>query len=252
MKIGIIALGWLGQEIFGNFTKAAHHQVIGTYRSTKNKDQPSPINYHLGDALPLELLNLDCYILCIPPGMRRNPEQKQTILSCHQQFIQQIPTSSQLIYTSSTSVYTESKIDIEESAVASGGVSEIEELVRSHPKHLIFRLGGLAGPNRPIVNMLQKRGAINGFNSPTNLLHLNDASAFIKEGIITEKTGIYNLCSPDHPTKHEVYNHWNKRLGLPVLPNGERSEMNKTVSPNKLRNDFETAFQFPDPMEYSF
>lgn len=252
MKIGIIALGWLGNQIFEGLTKKTTHDVIGTYRSTPRQNDRPTIPYNLGETLPIELQNLDSYLLCVPPGIRRNPDQKEDLLTLHQQFIQQIPTSSQLIYTSSTSVYTESKQNLDETAKVSGGVSEIEELVRQHPKHLIFRLGGLAGPNRPIVNLLQKRGQINGYNAPTNLLHLDDACSFITEGIIKQKTGVFNLCSPDHPTKQEVYNHWNKRLGYPLLPMGEPSKTIKTVSSKKLSDQFETTFQFCNPMDFKF
>ncbi|MNY80925.1 hypothetical protein D3C86_2222160 [compost metagenome] len=53
---------------------------------------------------------------------------------------------------------------------------------------------------------------------------------------------MYNVVAPIHPNKEEVIN---AQKDLPY--SGERIEIGRTISPNKLIEELNFEFQYPDP-----
>jgi nucleoside-diphosphate-sugar epimerase len=245
--IGIVGNGWLGAELRLKFELEGYQTAVFSRNSGLHSNI---VTYCLGNLLPSELKNQKKIILCVPPRFRSRSSDES--LQEHKDFFDQLSANTYLIYTSSTSVYQQNGVVNEKSSVE-GPVSEIERMIiEKFKNHLIFRLGGLAGKNRTIVTHFIKKGVISQANAPSNLLHLSDATRNIIVGIENKYTGIFNLCSPIHPLKGEVYSSWLKKLGLPSLPLKETSEPTKIVSPQAWLDKSQLNFIYENPLDFEF
>ena len=249
--IGIIGTGWLGKALKEKLERA-NTLCFGT-RSSQD-DLPNNIyKYTLGDELPNIINEAATVIVCIPPRLRRKTTlEKEKIIKTHELLFNQLSTNTNLIYTSSTSVYSGKGLMTEDSD-CHGSLYEIENLIRNRFKnHLIVRLGGLAGPNRLIVDIISKKGILNNYNLPSNLLHLDDAVAAIVLAIQNNLQGTFNLCSPEHPNKWDVYTTWIKKNTLKPIIKGEPSADTKTIVSDKFINTLNFDFKYKSPLDYEF
>lgn len=246
-KIGVIGYGWLGK----NLLKELNKQFYDTYVFSKNSNLDRDVaTYIIGDLVPEKLMELSSILVLVPPRIRHH--DKNELLEKYSCFAKQLNSNTRLVYSSSTSVYAGIGQKNEDSE-CEGTIFEIENIFRKRFKnHLILRLGGLAGPERTIVNILQKKGFLDGYNAPSNLLHLNDAVNCLLLGIEKEIVGTYNLCSPNHPSKITVYNAWNQKLSLPLLSKGNINEKNKLISSEKWILETDYTFLFQNPIDFSF
>lgn len=249
MKIGIIGTGWLGLPL-KNKLESLTTECFGT-RSSQKDFENSIFQFSIGDTFPKFINTVDFLIITVPPRLRRKTDKEQLeILKKYKEFFNQIDTNIHLIYTSSTSVYS-GLGNVDENSKCSGTLFEIEQLIRQRfDKHLILRLGGLAGPNRFIVDILSRKEILNGYNLPTNLLHLNDAIKAIETALTNKGTGTYNLCSPEHPDKWNVYSNWIKNLNLKQITKGETSEKLKTVDSKLFIKTFDFSYEYQSPLNF--
>lgn len=252
MKISILGSGWLGLPLAEVLCQKGF-DVSSTYaNSKKNLSEVSFFQYELGDDLPKALLDTNIFILTIPPGLRRNP--LPYVLAKHQNLIDQLSENTFFIYTSSTSAYSKnSKGIVSEETPADGAIRTIELMIeKKFSNHLILRLGGLAGPKRPIVNILSKKRVLNNYNQPTNLLHLEDAYSSVLYGIINNLNGIYNVCATEHQEKIAVYNHWCEKLNYPILEKGDKKAEESKIVSNKKIKDKGYIFRYDSPYDFKF
>ncbi|RZL05998.1 MAG: NAD-dependent epimerase/dehydratase family protein [Pedobacter sp.] len=79
----------------------------------------------------------------------------------------------------------------------------------------ILRFGGLIGPGRNLAKFFAgKKDIANGL-SPVNLLHLEDCIQLTQHIIATDAFGYtFNVCSPDHPTRMDIYTMASEISGL--------------------------------------
>lgn len=118
---------------------------------------------------------------------------------------------SQIVFTSSTGVYTESETMIDEASPMNEThlVYQMEECIRSltTSTYQILRLAGHIGPNRhPLRYFLRHRRPIFNGQAPVNLIHQSDIiSAIIVLLHDIQQDKVYNLCWPEHPTKEKYY-----------------------------------------------
>lgn len=244
-KIALLGNGWLGKAIHEK-TNSLHLNTIVFSRNTARESNIH--TYIVGDTIPIELSDCGTVIMMIPPSLRKL--EAGDVYVKHENFIDQLPHEINIIYCSSTSVYKGDGL-LNEEDECEGTIFDIENLIRiKFKKHLILRLGGLAGPKRPIVNILQRSGVINNFDAPSNLLHLDDATNSIILGLQNGIHGTFNVCSPEHPTKFEVYNKWNDILQLPHLLKGERALNNKTISCKSWLKRSKIIFKYPNPIDF--
>lgn len=161
-----------------------------------------------------KLFEATTLIITIPPG-RRDPHGFQNYRRMVESVCRELPGSKvrKLILISSTSVYPDNNEILNEGSnilpdTDSGKLmAETEEIFCKQNVDMIsLRLAGLIGPGRmPAKFFAGKTNIPNGL-APVNLIHLNDAIGIIHRLLVNENSsGIYNGCSPSHPTREEFY-----------------------------------------------
>jgi nucleoside-diphosphate-sugar epimerase len=210
----IIGCGWLGQPLANEIAKLGFTVYGGTRSSEKiNLLSQLGINGFKIDfneqeiSLDLssdQIQNTSLVIFSIPPtGFTDYGESLLTIA-------QFFPQETHIIFSSSTGVYKEVNEIVDENSALdeNHAVTKAETLLRNNFKErlTILRLAGLIGENRhPVKYFLNKQDIPNGL-APVNLIHLTDViPAFLT--VIQEKkvNQIYNICSPQHPSRMDYY-----------------------------------------------
>ena len=221
-KISLLGCGWLGFPLALNLISRGF-QVKG---STTSQDKlaifkeagidPFLIQFNTSsnDQDLHDFLDADILIISIPPG-RRSIDGLANYRKMAKTMIDQLRISkvSKLIFISSTSVYPDSNAILTEfSAVdpetESGMViKETEDLLSGlNMKVILLRLSGLIGPKRmPGRFFAGKTNVPNGL-APVNMIHQYDVISLINCLIASQTAeGVYNGCSPSHPSKEEFY-----------------------------------------------
>jgi hypothetical protein len=195
MKISIMGCGWYGLEL------ARHLPTYDLRGSTTTPEKIPELKkigvtpYLFKEGLPpLELIDVDCLILNIPPR------------ASQLEWFQSWPLKKEtwIIFISSTSG---NKILVEEE----------EWIQKNFPYWTILRFGGLIGGSRHPGKVLSGRENILGRIAPVNLIHREDCVDFTK--IVIEKKlqhKIFNVVSDEHSTKEEFYSEFATRKNLPL------------------------------------
>ena len=210
----IIGCGWLGQPLGVEITKLGFTVFGGTRNAEKiNPLSQKGINGFVIDfnekeiSLDLsseQIQTTSVVVFSIPPTGFSN--YGESILTIAKLF----PQEAHLLFTSSTGVYKEANEIVDENSALdeNHSVAKAEILLLNNFKErlTILRLAGLIGENRhPVKYFLNKQEIPNGL-APVNLIQLTDViQAFLT--IIQEKkvNQIYNICSPQHPTRMNYY-----------------------------------------------
>lgn len=123
----------------------------------------------------------------------------------------------QVLYTSSTSVYGEhsgSLVNEETSCIPQTTQAQIlyetEKILMDGLNKLvcILRLGEICGEGREIQNRLKKLQGKGLPGTGENFVNLSSLPLILQGlnfALINHLSGIYNLCSPHHPTRKELY-----------------------------------------------
>lgn len=244
MKIAIVGCGWLGLPLAKELLKDGHTIFGSTTSEGKIKELAQagilPFIYNEEqNKLEKSLTDSDCLIINFPPSKSKNyPDQIEKLL-------EHFPKNCKVIYTSSTSIYTNVNEEINESSELNKSslmYSAEQKILCSQKKSTILRLAGLIGPNRHPINYMSGKTISDG-NLHVNLIHLKDVIASIKYLIDKDVWGeIYNICKNEHPTKSSYYSYSAEKRKLP-LPIFEHSLITgKIVSSSKIEQ--ELNFQF--------
>jgi nucleoside-diphosphate-sugar epimerase len=128
-----------------------------------------------------------------------------------------------ILMISSTSVYGEVNRKTEEGEIpvpdTESGIAifEAEQIVQNaqNISSTILRFGGLIGPGRNLAKFFAgKKDIANGL-APVNLLHLEDCIKLTQHIIAADAFGyVFNACSPDHPTRMDMYTMVSEISGL--------------------------------------
>jgi nucleoside-diphosphate-sugar epimerase len=128
-----------------------------------------------------------------------------------------------ILMISSTSVYGEVNRKTEEGEIpvpdTESGITifEAEQIVQNarNISSTILRFGGLIGPGRNLAKFFAgKKDIANGL-APVNLLHLEDCIKLTQHIIAADAFGyVFNACSPDHPTRMDMYTMVSEISGL--------------------------------------
>ncbi|MSR89051.1 MAG: hypothetical protein EXS67_05315 [Candidatus Margulisbacteria bacterium] len=220
--ISILGCGWLGLPLA--------LQLSQTHSVKKSPDFNIRIfeDQLIGD---LDFFTCDLLIITIP--FKRTftdpfvyPKQIQQVLKHAHSWV--IFTSSTSIYTDDISIVTENLV-IKPQTPRQQALLETEHLIQSHGDYTILRLAGLYGPNRPI------RPYNPDMNTPINLIHLDDVVLIIKKIIQYKTTGhIFNLVSDDHRHRSELHSHFK-----------DQKQIGKIVSNHKLKTELDYLFKHP-------
>lgn len=245
-KIGIIGCGWLGTHI-GERLSDRYEIFATTTTESKIEDlQSRGFNVTLAkfpDQLDSDIKEwevvpqLDAIIISVPfSGIRGTQismtEKRQNLLNFLGSF------KGQLFYTSSTGVYPQTEKDFIEDDQPAQEVESENFLFKQFPQTNILRLAGLMGGDR-----LLKNYNISGLDQLVNHIHYSDICSVVEKMLENEsQSKVYNVVAPIHPNKEEVIN---AQKGLPYF--GERAENGRTISPNRLIEELDFEFKYPDP-----
>lgn len=257
----IIGCGWVGKKL-GQYLGSKGFKIYGTTRSEKNfsdlkGNNITPIKLQLPfDKIQnIELPKVDSVVISLSPG--RGEDREKYPLNIRQLAKHWKDSNTQVIMYSSTGVYGNAKGRISEDHTVpktnSGNTicaaeGELKEVLNDS---VILRLAGLYGEDRHPVKYLAGRKNIKHGDAPVNLVHREDVIQ-VTEIMIDQmvRSQIYNVCSPVHPGKKEIYTTIAKRLGLEVPEFLGGGKNDKHISSDKLIKDFSFEFTHPDPMDY--
>ena len=222
LVVSVVGCGWLGLPLAESLITSGY-RIKGSTTSTdklealKNKGI-DPYLVHFGEMRESNatgVLDCDVLIIAIPPGSRTmhgaNNYRKMADF-----FTTSIPHTriSKVILISSTAVYPETNSTAAEGDEARpetpAGIllKQVEDqfLAIVDKSVVILRLAGLVGPQRHPGRFFKgKKGIPNGL-APVNVIHRDDVIGIITKLLEDDHAaGVYNGCSPIHPSKASFY-----------------------------------------------
>lgn len=260
MQIGIVGSGFVGKAIATALLELHSISLTTTSRNKQKilQEQYPHVIVMRGEETEKyqELLpSCDLLIFCMAPKSREEYEKTyQKTAEALLSFVERENIrDKQLIYTSSTSVYSENSGGevIETSPLASQDPhkkilidteSQLLSLAKHDWKVCVFRCGGIYGnERRPFSLEGLKKGTLAGTGKEmTNAIHVEDIVRAVMFVIAHPLEGIYNLVDDDHPTRDALYRAAAEKEGLsppkwdPSLPLFHVS--NKIVSNEKIKS----------------
>lgn len=245
-KIGIIGCGWLGNHIAERLSN--QYEIYATTTTESKIEHLQSKGYHTTlVSFPNELdpemkewdaaKKLDAIIISVPfSGIRGAQipmnDKRENLLNFLGDF------KGQLFLTSSTGVYPETEKDFTEDDKPAQEVESESFILDKFPQTNILRLAGLMGDQR-----LLKNYNISNLDQLVNHIHYSDICSVVEKMLDNHsESKVYNVVAPIHPNKEEVIN---AQKDLPY--SGERTDVGRTISPNKLIEELDFEFQYPDP-----
>jgi len=260
-RVLIFGCGWLGAPLSNHLIDNGYN-VLGTTTSPVKQILLRQIGIETsickvgdGDSSIKTLIEFDPNILIItyPLGARKMSGNEHLN---HVSWIESnlnLPTLTQVILTSSTSVYPDGFGEVDELCThrpEGAGLRQLEyeEGLRCvfEDKLTVLRLAGLIGEGRNPANFLAGKTNLSNGNSPVNLVHQLDVVSFIIHVIEQGKTNeIYNVCGDEHPSRFQFYNEISKKHGM-ILPtfNSIESINSKIISNIKGKCDLEFTYTY--------
>ncbi|WP_145500669.1 SDR family oxidoreductase [Yersinia similis] len=267
-KVAIIGLGWLGMPLAQSLNRRGI-DVVGS------KTTPDGV-----DAARMSGIN--CYPLVLTPELICEPDDLAQLMAVdalvitlpasrttaggdhYFQAVQQVVDSAlafgvpRIIFTSSTSVYGETRGRIKESSplqpvtVAGKTLMALEQWLHQlpHTSVDILRLAGLVGTDRHPGRFLAGKTGVKGGSQGVNLVHQEDVIAAIELLLNRPKGGhLYNLCAPLHPRKRDFYPACARALQLtpPEFAVEEQEGANREIDGSKICSELGFEYLYPDP-----
>lgn len=245
-KLGIIGCGWLGNHIAERLSNQ-YEIFVTTTTESKVEDLQSKGYHTTVVSFPNELnpemkewdavKKLDAIIISVPfSGIRGAQipmnDKRENLLNFLGNF------KGQLFLTSSTGVYPETEKYFTEDDKPAQEVESESFILDKFPQTNILRLAGLMGDQR-----LLKNYNISNIDQLVNHIHYSDICSVVEKMLDNHsESKVYNVVAPIHPNKEEVIN---AQKDLPY--SGERTDVGRTISPNKLIEELDFEFQYPDP-----
>lgn len=229
--------GWLGLPLAKSISESGNNVSCITRSSEKKNFLISlSLNAITLDELvdePEILKKCDVLIVTVPPVAEFSFYESLSF------FLKSLPYYCHVIYTGSTGIYKnpEGLIDENSEIDSIKGVFQIEDFLQKqiHQNLTILRLGGLIGPKRHPVHFLVKKPVNENPNQVVNLVQQIDVIKVVLYFINSKKSGIFNVCSPEHPTRKEYYNLAAKAFGLrPISFENDEHQSGKIVDIKKL------------------
>lgn len=265
MKISILGCGWLGLPL-AKYLVQKGFEVKGSTTSESKIHLLSEVGIEpfLLQFLPqieresiVKFLDSDILIICIPPragtfGDDFHVQQIESLV----QYLSLSPIQS-VIYTSSTSVYPELNREMNENdeVIENHALVKVEQLLKNTSKNVtILRCGGLMGGERIPAKYFAGK-TINTGKIPVNYVHRADVIAIIimilEEGFWDET---YNVVSPEHPIREEIYLKNCVDLGFerPIFEEASQQIPFKIISPQKLISWTNYDFIYTNPLNFKY
>lgn len=276
--ISILGCGWLGLPL-AQYLITQGHKVKGSTTQTSKLDllKQSGIEAFLIKLTPeleaeniAQFLDTNTLIINIPPGVRSqgedfHPAQIKALLPLIEQ-----ASLQNIIYVSSTSVYpnvnrvvdeteplgnTDGSVDGVRGLYVNRALLKAEKMMKglSTKNVTILRPGGLIGEDRiPGKYVAGKQGITTG-NVPVNYVHPVDLVRIMGEVIKQNSWGeVFNVVTPEHPTRREVYDQNAEMFGLEPPTYTEGSPDFKVIDGKKLIETLNYEFEYPNPLEFRY
>lgn len=260
-QVLIFGCGWLGTPLAKYLLKTGHN-VLGTTTSQDKQILLKEVGIEtsvckIGDeGFPVEALiefNPDILIIAYPLGARKmNGAEHINHINWIKMNLN-FPNLTQVILTSSTSVYPDGYGEVDELCIhrpVGAGLRQLEyeEGLRSvfREKLTILRLAGLVGEGRNPAHFLAGKTNLSNSNSPVNLVHQLDVVSFIRDVIEQKRQNeIYNVCGDEHPTRRQYFTEKAEQCGVDA-PTFSRisSTQSKIVSNTKGKNIMGFVYKF--------
>lgn len=200
-----------------------------------------------------EILEPSCEVHCLSRDIEKNIKAnsygcntlliaippRENYLEVLSLTMEQIASSTQVIFLSSTSFYDGREM-----------VVKGEELIKTLDENvLILRLSGLMGYNR--IAGKYTAGKTKAHDATVNFVHRDDVVQIIKLCIEREVVkNIFNVTAPLHPKQSEIYTKNAKDFGWENTYFVSTEVLGKVVSSEKLVNYLGYAFLKPNPLEF--
>lgn len=244
-RITLIGSGWLGLPL-GISLIEKDYDVFGSAQSPEKVESLTnlEINGFLYSEdnianIPSEAKHSDILIINFPPSKSADYSQQIRVL------IEQFSADTKVIFTSSTSVYkdVDGLIDENGELNETHPVSLAEQsVINSNHAYCIFRLAGLIDENRHPIKFLSGRETQNALGK-VNLVHRIDVISAIEAQLGSTKWNtVYNVCSPEHPTRIDYYAQCAQLKGLTLPIFSSQGTSGKEISSQKLIESL--GFQF--------
>lgn len=263
IHISLTGCGWLGLPLAESLISRGYQLKGSTTSPNKleilRKRGIDPYLVHFTTGKPESLdqfLETDILIIAVPPG-RKNPDGNENYRHMINILMEKVAQSEvkRIILISSTSVYGDNNREVDESDLPNPDTDSGKLMARAEQQILqlkgiqsiVVRLGGLIGPGRNPGKFFAGRTNIPNGLAPVNMIHQKDAIGII-ETLIEDRSshGIYNACSPTHPSREEFYSLSARSAGLEIphfIP--ERKNW-KIVNSKRLTEELNYTFQIPD------
>lgn len=234
-------VGWLG------FPLAKHLNEIDNKICciTRNQDKKEFLASHALEARIIDevleesynISQFDVFILTIPPVSDLVFFDKLSYL------LNNLPNQCQVIYTSSTGIYKDFNGLVNENSEldSTTGVFKVEGFIQNKriQNTTILRLGGLIGPKRHPVHFLAKKSINTNPSQVVNLVQQTDVIELVSSFTDAKKSGIFNVCSAEHPSRKEYYTQAAQVFGInPLSFENDEHRSGKIVNTKKLTELF--------------
>jgi nucleoside-diphosphate-sugar epimerase len=256
-SVSIIGCGWFGLPLAKRLL-AAGLSVKGCKRAREGVDDISALGiegYRLDlqedAAVPGPLLKADCFIINLPPGIRRGETDYLDRLAKLRDALTAIP--KRLIFVSTTAVYPDlpDVLDEADASAHSPGAAILlgAEALFAGLNTTVVRFAGLVGPGRHPGRFFAGKTDVGGGALPVNLVHLEDClSAF--EALIAAPTlgRCYNLCAPGHPSKQDFYTEAARFGGFALPQFAADDSSGKVIDGSLICRELGVNYRYPDPL----
>jgi nucleoside-diphosphate-sugar epimerase len=258
MTISILGCGWLGMPLGADMVKDGH-LVNGSYRKPESEAMLQnlgiePIKCSLepdfeGD---IAIFDADFLVISIPPRLKTKGEEYHLAqIKSITEYLKSSKSVSNIVFVSSTSVYGKDPGFYSETMAEQTHVLYKAEQILlnfcNENKILcqILRMGGLMGYDREPCKYLNIETSDLG--SRVNYVFRDDAISAVKKVLFEkQKSGIFNITSPVHPSRVEILE---IRCGI-------KSEKIVTEKPSKIIDSqrfieqYSFNYAYPNPLHY--
>jgi nucleoside-diphosphate-sugar epimerase len=229
--ISILGCGWYGFPLAKSLI-AKGYSVKGSTTSEaklpllkKEGIVPFLISFDSGqENYDTSFFDSEVLVICLPP--KRSSGEHREYPSKMRKIVDALQGGKvkSVLMISSTSVYADVNREVKadeipmpdtESGVA---ILEAEQMIKASKsfRSTVLRFSGLIGPGRNLAKFFSGKTEIANGLAPVNLVHLEDCILLTQHILNTDAFGYtFNACSPDHPTRMDMYTNITEIAGLP-------------------------------------
>ncbi|WP_372870449.1 SDR family NAD(P)-dependent oxidoreductase [Shewanella sp.] len=256
-SVSIIGCGWFGLPLAKKLLMAGL-SVKGCKRTPEGVDEIRAMGveaYRLDlqeDApVPESLLQADCLIINLPPGIRRGDTDYLERLAKLKDALTTIP--KRLLFISTTGVYPDlpAVLDEGDASAHSPGAAILlgAEALFAGLNTTVVRFAGLVGPGRHPGRFFAGRTDVSGGALPVNIVHLDDCLSAVQALIAAPSIGrCYNLCAPGHPSKQTFYTEAARSGGFALPQFAADNGNGKVIDGSLICRELGVHYRYADPL----